>query len=65
MLCGLDLMAADPHVRQAVWYQLVGAPDRPRPVWDTGLVAADGSPRPAYAALRSWGRRARVASAAP
>jgi hypothetical protein len=65
MLGGLDLIAADPHVRQVVWYQLVGAPDLPRPVWDTGLLAADGSPRPAYAALRGWGRRARVASAAP
>ena len=65
MLGGLDLIAADPHVRQVVWYQLVGAPDLPRPVWDTGLLAADGSPRPAYAALRRWGRRARVASAAP
>jgi hypothetical protein len=65
MLGGLDLIAADPHVRQVVWYQLVGAPDRPRPGWDTGLLAADGSPRPAYAALRRWGRRARVASAAP
>jgi hypothetical protein len=59
MLGGLDLIAADPHVRQVVWYQLVGAPDRPQPVWDTGLLAADGSPRPAYAALRRWGRRAR------
>jgi hypothetical protein len=65
MLGGLHLIAADPHVRQVVWYQLVGAPDRPRPVWDTGLLAADGSPRPAYAALRRWARGARVASAAP
>ena len=65
MLGGLELIAADPHVRQVVWYQLVGAPDEPRPVWDTGLVAADGSPRPAFAALRRWGREARVASAAP
>ena len=54
MLGGLQLIAADPHVRQVVWYQLVGAPDLPRPVWDTGLLAADGSPRPAYAALRRW-----------
>jgi polysaccharide biosynthesis protein PslG len=62
---GLDLIAADPHVRQVVWYQLVGAPDRPRPAWDTGLLDADGSPRPAFAALRGWERaRARVASGA-
>ena len=59
MLGGLDLIAADPHVRQVVWYQLVGAPDRPQPVWYTGLLEADGSPRPAYAALRLWGRGAR------
>jgi hypothetical protein len=65
MLGGLDLIAADPHVRQVVWYQLVGAPDRPRPAWDTGLLEADGSPRPAFAALRRWGRGARVASAPP
>jgi hypothetical protein len=58
MLVGLDLIAADPHVRQVIWYQLVGAPDRPRPVWDTGLLNADGSPRPAFRALRSWARAA-------
>jgi hypothetical protein len=56
MLAGLDLIAADPHVRQVIWYQLVGAPDRPRPVWDTGLLNADGSPRPAFRVLRSWAR---------
>ena len=61
MLAGLDLIAADPHVRQVIWYQLVGAPDRPRPVWDTGLLNADGSPRPAFGALRWWARDHAVA----
>jgi hypothetical protein len=56
MLAGLDLVAHDPHVRQVIWYQLVGAPDRPRPIWDTGLLNADGSPRPAFRALHAWAR---------
>jgi hypothetical protein len=56
MLAGLELIARDPHVRQVIWYQLVGVPERPRPVWDTGLLDADGSPRPAFGVLRSWAR---------
>jgi hypothetical protein len=57
---GLLLIARQPSVREVVWYQLVGTAE-PAPHWDTGLLEADGEPRPAYAALRrayrSVGRR--------
>jgi hypothetical protein len=54
---GWALAAANPWVRQMTHYQLL--PD-PSSVWDTSLLTLDGSPRPAYLALRDWLARARA-----
>jgi hypothetical protein len=46
-------------VRQIVWYHVVApAPNQPKRVWDTALLAHDGNPRPTYGALQAWTRNA-------
>lgn len=36
------------------WYGTVHSPRRPPYSWDSGIVAADGTPRPAYFTLKRW-----------
>jgi len=48
----------EPHVRQMVWYQLLGPPRSPERKWDTGLLGPNGHPRPILRALARWVREA-------
>jgi hypothetical protein len=41
----LELAAGNPRVRVLVWFTLVDRDDEP---WQSGLIAADGRPKPAY-----------------
>jgi len=55
---GYRMAAAHPHVREIVWYQLVGPRRSTEPHWDTGLVDSNGHPRPTLRALARWIRKA-------
>ena len=51
--------AADRHVRQIVWYQVVAPPPQPKRVWDTALLDHQGGERPTFRAIEDWVRRRR------
>jgi glycosyl hydrolase family 1 len=53
-----EMAVREPHVRQMVWYQLLGPPRSPERKWDTGLLGPNGHPRPILRALARWIRSA-------
>ena len=55
---GFRLAAAEPHVREIVWYQLVAQRPSAERRWDTGLVGSNGHARPTLKALAHWIARA-------
>ena len=48
-----DCLAADPFVAVAMWFSLQDTPNRPTYDGHLGLLRADGSAKPAYAAMKA------------